>query len=197
MAFVLADLPYAYDALEPVIDAETMKLHHDKHHQTYTTKLNEAIAGTEWEEKSIEELLQSLPLLPDDIRDAVRNHGGGFYNHNLFWSIMAPGGKPMSATMEKMIKESFGSVSVFEDSFKAAALKQFGSGRARLVKDSSGLEVMMTPNQDSPLAKGKTPILGIDVWEHAYYLKYQNKRPDYVAAFMTIINREKVEELAS
>lgn len=196
MAFQLPDLPYAKDALEPHIDKQTMEIHHDKHHAGYTTKLNNAIEGTDNDGKSIEEILKNI----SQHSTAVRNNGGGFYNHDLFWKVMGPngGGEPTSAVGEA-IKSTFGSYESFKDEFSKAATGQFGSGWAWLIVDGSGkLKVTSTPNQDNPLmdiaeVKG-TPILGIDVWEHAYYLKYQNKRPDYVEAFFNVINWDEVNK---
>lgn len=196
MSFELPKLPYAYDALEPHIDAKTMEIHHSKHHQGYTTNLNNAIKGTELENKSIEEILGSL----DMNNKAVRNNGGGYYNHNLFWEVMSPngGGEPTGAIAEA-INTSFGSFEKFKDAFSTAAKTQFGSGWAWLCVHKGGkLEVCGTPNQDNPLMPntgcGGTPILGLDVWEHAYYLNYQNRRPDYVEAFFNVINWEEVNK---
>lgn len=196
MAFTLPDLPYAFDALEPNIDARTMEIHHDKHHAGYTNNLNNAIAGTEWESKSIEEILANLDSLPEDKRGAVRNNGGGFANHSLFWEIMGPnaGGAP-SGDLAAAIDAAFGSFDAFKDAFSKAAATRFGSGWAWLVVDGGELKVTSTPNQDTPLMEGKTPILGLDVWEHAYYLNYQNRRPDYISAFFNVINWAKVAEL--
>ncbi|MDX1653088.1 MAG: superoxide dismutase [Brumimicrobium sp.] len=193
MAFKLADLPYAYDALEPHIDEKTMRIHHDKHHQGYTDKLNAAIQGTDLENKSIEEILREGKGKP-----AVRNNGGGYYNHNLFWEVMSPkgGGSPKGELAEE-INNTFGSFDSFKNKFSEAATGQFGSGWAWLCVTSEGLKVCSTPNQDNPLMGegcGGTPILGIDVWEHAYYLNYQNKRPDYVEAFFNVINWDEVEK---
>lgn len=197
MAFELPKLPYAYDALEPHIDARTMEIHHTKHHNAYTTNLNNAIAGTDLEGKSIEKLLTDLDLS----NGAVRNNGGGFYNHNLFWEIMAPkaGGEP-SGELADAIKSAFGSFDAFKDSFSKAAATRFGSGWAWLCVHKGGkLEICSTPNQDNPLMPGigceGFPILGLDVWEHAYYLNYQNRRPDYVSAFFNVISWKKVETL--
>jgi superoxide dismutase, Fe-Mn family len=193
MAFELPKLPYAYDALEPHIDAQTMEIHHSRHHNAYTTNLNAAIAGTELEGKSIEEILKTLDLS----KAAVRNNGGGFYNHNLFWEIMSPngGGEP-TGELAEAITSTFGSFEAFKDAFSKAGAGQFGSGWAWLVVKNGKLEVVGTPNQDNPLmpgvANGGTPILGMDVWEHAYYLKYQNKRPDYINAFFNVINWDEV-----
>ncbi len=194
MAFELPDLPYPSDALEPHIDAKTMEVHHDKHHAGYTSKLNDAIAGTEHENKSIEEIMKNI----SQHSTAVRNNGGGYYNHKLFWTIMSPdgGGEPEGAVSEA-ISNAFGSFSKFREEFTNAATGQFGSGWAWLIVEAGGkLKVTSTPNQDNPLMDiaetGGTPILGVDVWEHAYYLKYQNKRPDYVSAFFNVINWEEV-----
>lgn len=197
MSFELPNLPYAHDALEPHIDAKTMEIHHGKHHAGYTSKLNAAVEGTELEGKSIEEILQHLDLT----NGAVRNNGGGYYNHRLFWEIMGPdgGGNP-SGELANAIDKSFGSFEAFKEKFSNAAATQFGSGWAWLcVHNGGGLEVCSTPNQDNPLMPNVgcagVPILGIDVWEHAYYLNYQNKRPDYIEAFFHVINWNKVAEL--
>ncbi len=196
MAFELPKLPYAYDALEPNIDEQTMKIHHDKHHQGYTDKLNDAIKGTDKENQSIEEILKNL----DMDNKAVRNNGGGYYNHNLFWRVMSPngGGKP-SGELAQAIDSAFGSFDSFKDKFSEAAKTQFGSGWAWLCVHKGGkVEVCSTPNQDNPLMPkigcGGQPILGLDVWEHAYYLKYQNKRPDYVSNFWNVINWDEVSK---
>lgn len=192
MSFELPKLNYAYDALEPLIDARTMEIHHGKHHAAYTTNLNNAIAGTASENKSIEEILKGSELAP-----AVRNNGGGFFNHNLYWEILAPGGSPEpEGDLKKQIVNDFGSVDAFKEQFTKAAITRFGSGWAWLVKQDGKLVVGSTPNQDNPLmnvseVKG-SPILGIDVWEHAYYLNYQNRRPDYVEAFWKLINWDVV-----
>ena len=194
MAFQLPALPYAEDALEPHIDARTMNIHHTKHHAAYTTNLNNAIAGTEWENKSIEEILGNLDAIPENIRTAVRNNGGGYANHNLFWTIMAPnaGGDPTGALAEA-INGAFGSLDAFKEAFAKAAATRFGSGWAWLVVGNDGqLAVTSTPNQDTPVMEGKTPILGLDVWEHAYYLNYQNRRPDYVSAWWNVVSWEAV-----
>lgn len=194
MAFELPKLPYAYDALEPHIDARTMEIHHTKHHQTYITNLNGAVEKTpELQGKSLEEMLSNLNAIPEGVRMVVRNHGGGTYNHNLFWEIMEPngGGEPKGDLM-KAIEASFKSFDAFKTEFNAAATSRFGSGWGWLVKKGSGLAVVSTPNQDTPLSDGMTPILGIDVWEHAYYLNYQNRRPDYIAAFWNVINWDAV-----
>lgn len=195
MAFELPKLPYAYDALEPHIDARTMEIHHSKHHNGYTTNLNNAIAGTDLEGKSIEDILANISKQSA----AVRNNGGGFYNHSLFWNIMAPnaGGNP-SGKLADMINDAFGSFDAFKDAFSKAAATQFGSGWAWLCVENGKLVVCSTPNQDNPLMDvvecNGTPILGIDVWEHAYYLNYQNRRPDYINAFFNVVNWSKVEE---
>ncbi len=195
MAFTLSALPYAYDALEPHIDAKTMELHYSKHHQTYVDKLNAAIAGTEWEEKSLHELLQSIDILPTAIKGAVRNHGGWHRNHMAFWNMLTPGWSAMSSSFEKAIKDSFGSVESFKEKFIASALAVFGSGWTWLVKDRDELVIKNTPNQDNPLMLGEKAILGIDVWEHAYYLKCQNRRAEYLENIRHVINRAHVEEL--
>lgn len=194
MPYTLPDLPYPYDALEPHIDAATMEIHYTKHHQAYIDKLNDAIQGTDWEQQPIEEVLRRLQEVPEDKRAAVRNHGGGHANHTLFWTILDPsgGGEPGGEVAEA-IKNDLGSFGDFQTAFNDAAKGRFGSGWAWLVVADGKLEVLSTPNQDSPLIEGKTPILGLDVWEHAYYLKYQNKRPDYVAAFWNVINWAEVE----
>ena len=195
MAYEVPDLPYDYDALEPHIDEATMKLHHDKHHQAYVDKANAALEGTEWADKPVEEVLQSLSALPDDIRTAVRNNAGGHYNHSLFWQIMGPdgGGEP-DGDLAEAIASAFGSFDDFKAKMKETGVNQFGSGWSWLVHDGSGLAVVSTPNQDNPLTDGKTPLLGVDVWEHAYYLKYQNKRPDYIDAWWNVVNWAKVAE---
>ena len=194
--FKLAPLPYATDALEPHIDARTMEIHHDRHHQTYVTNLNKAVGGQEaLGKKSVEQLLRQLEEVPESVRTAVRNAGGGHYNHTLFWQMMKPGGggEPQGA-LGKAIEGRFGSFPKFKEEFAAAATKVFGSGWAWLVLDGKELKVTTTPNQDSPLSHGSIPLLGIDVWEHAYYLKYQNKRADYIAAFLQVVNWEFVAE---
>lgn len=196
MAYTLPDLPYGYDALEPYIDVETMHLHHDKHHNTYVTNLNAAIEKyPELGEQSIEELVTNLNEVPEDIRTAVRNNGGGHANHSFFWKIMAPnaGGKPTGAIKEA-IDQAFGSFEKMKEEFKTAATGRFGSGWAWLVLNNGKLEITSTANQDSPLTDGKTPIIGLDVWEHAYYLKYKNVRPDYIAAFWDVVNWDQANE---
>ncbi len=195
MAFTLPPLPYAYNALEPFIDEQTMMIHHDKHHQTYVDKLNAAVEKhPELFEKDVEAILSDLSKVPQDIRTAVQNHGGGHYNHSLFWSLMAPG-KKMSETVSKALTDSFGSVDAFKEQFNNEATNRFGSGWAWLVKDATGkLQVLSTANQDCPVSQGMKILLCIDVWEHAYYLKYQNKRPDYIQAFWNVINWDEVEK---
>jgi Fe-Mn family superoxide dismutase len=195
MPYEVPPLPYGYDALAPTIDEETMHLHHDKHHQAYVDKVNDALEGTDWADKPIQEVLQNLDSIPDDKRGAVRNNGGGHYNHSLFWEWMSPdgGGEPDGA-LSSAIDAAFGSFADFKDKFKAAGVGQFGSGWAWLVHDGSGLAVASTPNQDNPVSQGKTPLLGVDVWEHAYYLTYKNKRPDYIDAWWNVVNWAKVAE---
>ncbi len=197
MAFQLPPLPYDFGALEPHIDAQTMEIHHDKHHQAYINNLNGAIEKhPELAGKTIEELLKDLNAIPDDIRTVVRNNGGGHYNHSLFWEIMGPnaGGEPTGAVGDG-IKSAFGDYATFKETLTKAAVGQFGSGWGWLVKDGSGkLSIFGRPNQDSPLSEGLTPVLGVDVWEHAYYLKYQNKRPDYVGAWFNTINWDAVNQ---
>jgi Fe-Mn family superoxide dismutase len=195
MAYEVPPLPYDYNALEPTIDDETMHLHHDKHHQAYVNQVNDALEGTEWADKPIEEVLQNLQAIPDDKRAKVRNNGGGHYNHSLFWEWMSPdgGGEPDGA-LASAIDAAFGSLQEFKDKFKAAGVGQFGSGWAWLVHDGSGLAVVSTANQDNPISDGKTPLLGVDVWEHAYYLKYQNRRPDYIDAWWDVVNWTRVAE---
>ena len=193
MAHTLPDLGYDFAALEPVIDARTMEIHHDKHHAAYVAKLNEALTGhADLEKKPVEELLRGIEQVPEDIRTKVRNHGGGHANHTLFWKIMAPGGRGQpQGELAKAIQDKFGSFDAFKTKLSDAAANQFGSGWGWLVKDGSGgLDVYALPNQDSPLMKGHTPIIGVDVWEHAYYLKYQNKRPDYLKAWWDVVNWE-------
>lgn len=192
--FELPELPYAYDALEPTFDKETMNIHHTKHHNTYVTGLNGALEShSDLQSKSVEELLRGINEIPESIRTAVRNHGGGHANHSLFWKVLSPngGGAPTGELADK-INEKFGSFDKFKEDFQTAAATRFGSGWAWLVVNNGELEVTSTPNQDSPLMEGKTPILGLDVWEHAYYLKYQNRRPDYAKAFWDIVNWDEV-----
>jgi superoxide dismutase, Fe-Mn family len=196
MTYQLPDLPYDYSALEPHIDARTMEIHHTKHHKTYVDKLNTAIEGhSDLEYDNVDDLLKNFDKVPEDIKGPVRNHGGGHSNHSLFWTIMGPdgGGEP-SGNVASAIDDAFGSFKEFRDKFNAAATNHFGSGWAWLVSDGGKLDVISLPNQDSPLITGKTPIFGIDVWEHAYYLKYQNKRPDYIDAWWNTINWSGVEQ---
>jgi superoxide dismutase, Fe-Mn family len=195
MPYEVPPLPYDYAALEPHIDEATMKVHHDKHHQAYVDKANAALEGTEFADKSIEEVIENLSQLPDDKRGPVRNNGGGHLNHTLFWESMSPdgGGEP-DGELADAINEAFGSFDDFKDKLKDAGVGQFGSGWAWLVYDGSGLAVVSTPNQDSPLTDGKAPLVGVDVWEHAYYLKYQNKRPDYIDAWWNTVDWSKVAE---
>ena len=195
MAYDVPPLPYGYDALEPHIDEATMRVHHDKHHQAYVDKVNAALEGTEWEGRPIEEVLSDLSQVPEAKRNAVRNNGGGHYNHSLFWAWMSPdgGGEPQGPLREA-IDSAFGSFDELKAKMKDAGVNQFGSGWAWLVHDGSGLQVVSTPNQDNPISKGQTPLLGVDVWEHAYYLKYQNKRPDYIDAWWNVVNWQKVSE---
>lgn len=195
--FELPELPYAYDALEPHIDKETMNIHHTKHHNTYVTKLNAALEGhADLQDKSLNDLISDLNSLPESIQTAVRNNGGGHANHSLFWTLLSPngGGEPTGEVATK-INETFGSFDAFKEKFTAAATGRFGSGWAWLIVNNGNLEITSTPNQDSPVMEGKTPILGLDVWEHAYYLKYQNKRPDYISAFWNVVNWDEVEKL--
>src|SRR4051794_12690948 len=195
MPYTVPDLPYAYDALEPHIDEATMHLHHDKHHQAYVDKVNAALEGTEWADKSIEEVVANLASIPEDKRGAVRNNGGGHYNHSLFWESLSPdGGGAPDGDLGAAIDEAFGSFDDFKEKFEAAGVGQFGSGWAWLVAEGGKVAIVSTPNQDSPLTDGKTPLFGNDVWEHAYYLKYQNKRPDYLKATWNVVDWGKVAE---
>ena len=189
MAYTVPPLPYDYSALEPHIDEATMRLHHDKHHQAYVDNANKALDGTEWADKSVEEVLKNLSALPSDKQGPVRNNAGGHYNHSLFWEWMAPGqgGEPDGA-LRQAIDSTLGSFDDFKAKIKQAGVGQFGSGWAWLVHDGSGLAVASTANQDSPLSNGQTPLLGVDVWEHAYYLKYNNRRPDYIDAWWNVVN---------
>ena len=194
MAFTLPPLPYAYDALEPHIDARTMEIHHTKHHQAYVNNLNAAIEkAPELGGKSLDDLMRGINSLPESVRAAVRNNGGGHWNHSMFWEIMGPGagGEP-SGALGDAIKSAFGDFTKFKEQFAAAGTGRFGSGWAWLVNDGGKLSITSTPNQDNPLMDGKTAILGLDVWEHAYYLKYQNKRPDYIAAWWNVVNWDAV-----
>lgn len=192
--FTLPELPYAFDALVPHIDEETMKIHHGRHHNTYVTNLNAALEGhSDLQEKSLEDLLTNLNNLPESIRTAVRNNGGGHVNHSLFWEVLSPngGGEP-TGELAEAINKAFGSYESFKEEFAKAATTRFGSGWAWLVVENGHLKVTSTPNQDTPVMDGITPVLGLDVWEHAYYLNYQNKRPDYIAAFWNVVNWEEV-----
>jgi Fe-Mn family superoxide dismutase len=193
MAYTLPDLPYDYSALEPHIDAQTMEIHHTKHHQKYIDTANEALSGTEWADKPAEEVLQNLSSLPNDIKTKVRNNAGGHANHSLFWTVMGPdgGGEP-SGSVADAISDTLGSFKQFQEKFTETGVGQFGSGWAWLVLDGGKLDVIGLPNQDSPVIEGKFPILGVDVWEHAYYLKYQNKRPDYIEAWWNTVNWDEV-----
>ncbi len=195
MAYEVPALPYDYAALEPHIDEETMRIHHDKHHQAYVDKVNAALEGTEHADKPIEEVIANLDAIPEDKRTAVRNNGGGHFNHTLFWESMGPdaGGAP-DGELAEAIDSAFGSFDAFKEQFEAAGVGQFGSGWAWLALDGGQLAVTSTANQDNPLSDGKTPLLGNDVWEHAYYLKYQNKRPDYLKAWWNVVDWGKVAE---
>ena len=195
MSYEVPALPYEESALEPHVDAQTMQIHHDKHHQAYVDKVNAALEGTDWADKPIEEVIANLSQVPEDKRTAVRNNGGGHLNHTLFWESMSPegGGEP-EGDLAAAIQEAFGSFDDFKGKVKDAGVGQFGSGWAWLVHDGSGLAVVSTANQDNPLTDGKTPLLGVDVWEHAYYLKYQNKRPDYIDAWWNTVDWGKVAE---
>ncbi|PIR49108.1 superoxide dismutase [Candidatus Peregrinibacteria bacterium CG10_big_fil_rev_8_21_14_0_10_55_24] len=195
MPFNLPKLPYAYDALEPSIDAKTMEIHHGKHHQAYVDKANAALEGTEWLSRPIEDVMARLMEVPEDRRQAVRNHGGGVLNHAIFWTVMGPkaGGEPQG-DLGKAIQSAFGDFASFQEQFTQAALSQFGSGWAWLVAGDSRLEITQTANQDSPVTQGLTPLLCIDVWEHAYYLRYQNRRPEYVKAWWNVVNWQEVAQ---
>jgi Fe-Mn family superoxide dismutase len=193
MPYSLPTLPYAYGDLEPHFDARTMEIHYTKHHQTYVDKLNAAVAGTSFEQLSVEDLLRQFKDVPEDKKTAVKNHGGGHANHSLFWTILSPKPTKPSAELEKAISDAFGTLQDFTVKFSEKATTVFGSGWAWLVVNGGKLELLSMPNQDSPLMEGKTPILGLDVWEHAYYLKFQNKRPDYIAAFWNVVNWPEVE----
>ncbi|MFS0613876.1 superoxide dismutase SodA [Lederbergia ruris] len=196
MGYELPQLPYGYDALEPHIDKETMNIHHTKHHNTYVTNLNKALEGHEdLASKSVEDLISDLDSVPESIRTAVRNNGGGHANHSLFWTLMSPdgGGEP-TGSLAEAINSKFGSFDKFKEDFQAAGAGRFGSGWAWLVVNNGELEITSTPNQDSPLMEGKKPLLGLDVWEHAYYLKYQNRRPEYMSAFWNVVNWDAVQK---
>lgn len=195
MAYKLPELTYAYDALEPHIDARTMEIHHSKHHATYVANVNAALEGTEFADKDINELIANLDALPADKQTAVRNNGGGHANHTLFWEVIAPGGSNTPVgEVAAAIDAKFGSFDAFKEEFAKAATTRFGSGWAWLIVDGDSVAVTSTPNQDSPVMEGKTPILGLDVWEHAYYLNYQNRRPDYIGAFWNVVNWDVVEK---
>jgi superoxide dismutase, Fe-Mn family len=195
MPYSLPDLPYAFDALEPTIDAKTMEIHHDKHHAAYVTNLNAALEGTEFADAPIEQLLDGLDLIPEAKRAAVRNNGGGHANHSLFWETMSPdGGGDPSGDLADAINATFESVDALKTALNDAGVKRFGSGWTWLIHDGTGLAVVSTPNQDSPLMDSHAPLLGIDVWEHAYYLNYQNRRPDYLTAWWNVVNWDAVGE---
>jgi superoxide dismutase, Fe-Mn family len=195
MPFEVPPLPYDYAALEPHIDAQTMQIHHDKHHQAYVDKANAALAGTELENASVEDVLRNLSSLPADKQGPVRNNAGGHANHSLFWELMSPdgGGEP-GGELGSAIESAFGDFDSFKTQFGEAGVNRFGSGWAWLVHDGSAIKITSTPNQDSPILDGQTPLLGLDVWEHAYYLKYQNRRPDYIAAWWNVVNWDRVAE---
>jgi Fe-Mn family superoxide dismutase len=198
MPYTVPPLPYAFDALEPHIDARTMEIHHDKHHQAYVDKVNDALAGTGLEDTPIQEILGDLDQVPEDKRTAVRNNGGGHFNHSLFWECMSPdgGGEP-DGDLKAAIDAAFGSFGDFQAKLKAAGIGQFGSGWAWLIHDGSGLAVVSTPNQDNPISTGQAPLLGVDVWEHAYYLSYQNRRPDYLDAWWNTVDWSVVAQRLS
>jgi superoxide dismutase, Fe-Mn family len=194
MAFEVPPLPYDYGALEPHIDEQTMRVHHDKHHQAYVDNANTALQGTDWADRPVEEILGNLEALPEDKRTPVRNNAGGHANHSLFWEIMRPdGGGDPGGSLAAAIESTFGGTDELKRQVNDAGVKRFGSGWTWLVHDGSGLSVVSTPNQDSPLMDGQTPLLGIDVWEHAYYLKYQNRRPDYLEAWWNVVNWDAVQ----
>jgi superoxide dismutase, Fe-Mn family len=195
MPYEVPPLPYDYDALEPHIDEQTMRVHHDKHHQAYVDNANKALEGTEWAGRPVEQVLGDLELLPEDKQAAVRNNAGGHANHSLFWEIMSPdGGGHPSGSLAAAIDSTFGSLDELKAAVNDAGVKRFGSGWTWLVHDGTGLAVVSTPNQDSPISNSDTPLLGIDVWEHAYYLKYQNRRPDYLAAWWNVVNWDAVQQ---
>jgi superoxide dismutase, Fe-Mn family len=195
MAHELPPLPYPYNALEPHIDEATMRIHHDKHHATYVEKLNAALDDTEWADRPIEQILDNLDLLPEDRRTAVRNNGGGHANHSLFWEIMNPdGGRELEDDLARAIEDAFDGLDAFKERFAGAAVNRFGSGWAWLIHDGTGLAVTSTANQDSPLMNGDVPLLGLDVWEHAYYLQYQNRRPEYVEAWWNVVDWARVAD---
>jgi Fe-Mn family superoxide dismutase len=193
MPYELPPLPYDYDALAPTIDEQTMRIHHGKHHQAYVTNVNAALEGTEWADRPIEQVVGNLDLIPEDKRTAVRNNGGGHANHSLFWQIMGPnGGGAPSGALAAAIDATFDSLDALKAQVVDAGIKRFGSGWSWLIHDGTGLAVVSTPNQDTPLMNGDTPLLGVDVWEHAYYLNYQNRRPDYLAAWWDVVNWDEV-----
>jgi Fe-Mn family superoxide dismutase len=196
MAYSVPDLPYDYAALEPHIDEQTMRIHHDKHHQAYVDNANKALDGTEWADRPVEAVLSEIEIIPEDKRTAVRNNVGGHANHSLFWTLLsANGGGEPGGDLGDAIASTFGSFDTFKEQFTAAAIGRFGSGWAWLIWDGTGLAIKSTPNQDSPLMDGDAPLLGLDVWEHAYYLKYQNRRAEYVAAFWNVVNWDEVARL--
>jgi Fe-Mn family superoxide dismutase len=193
MAFTLPPLPYSFDALEPHIDSKTMEIHHGKHHQTYVNNLNAAIEkAPELASKSLDDLMRGLDKVPEAVRTAVRNNGGGHWNHSMFWEIMSPSGGEPTGKLADAIQDSFGGLDKFKEQWAAAGAGRFGSGWVWLIPDGRKLTIASTPNQDNPLMEGKTPILGLDVWEHAYYLKYQNRRPDYITAWWNVVNWDAV-----
>jgi Fe-Mn family superoxide dismutase len=195
MAHELPPLPYPYDALEPHIDEATMRIHHDKHHATYVEKLNTALDNTEWADRPVEQILDNLDLLPEERRTAVRNNGGGHANHSLFWELMNPdGGREPDDDLARALEDAFESLDTFKERFNGAAVNRFGSGWAWLIHDGTGLAVTSTANQDSPLMNGDVPLLGLDVWEHAYYLQYQNRRPEYVEAWWNVVDWTRVAD---
>jgi Fe-Mn family superoxide dismutase len=195
MAFTLPPLPYANDALEPTIDALTMEIHHDRHHQAYVTNLNAAVEGTEYADMDINELMRNLNSVPEEKRTAVRNNGGGHANHSFFWELLTPGGSSEpTGELAQAITQTFGSVDAMKEQLQSKAAGQFGSGWGWLVVDNGTLAITSTPNQDSPLTNGQVPVIGVDVWEHAYYLKYQNKRPDYLKAIWNVVNWDVAEK---
>jgi len=193
MAYEVPPLPYDYAALEPHIDEQTMRVHHDKHHQAYVDKANAALEGTEWADRTVEQVLANLEILPEDKQAAVRNNAGGHANHSMFWEIMSPdgGGEP-SGALAQAIESTFDSLDALQEAVNLAGVNRFGSGWTWLIHDGTGLAVVSTPNQDSPISNSDVPLLGIDVWEHAYYLKYQNRRPDYLAAWWNVVNWDAV-----
>ncbi len=195
MAFTLPPLPYAYDALEPTIDAQTMEIHHDRHHATYVANLNAALEGTEFADIDITELMKNLNSVPEEKRTAVRNNGGGHANHSFFWVLLTPGGSQQpTGDLATTIDQTFGSFDAFKEEFQKKTAAQFGSGWGWLVADGGSVSIVTTPNQDTPLSQGQIPLVGVDIWEHAYYLKYQNKRPDYLKAIWNVINWDEAEK---